>query len=89
MGSVEYSATVSGVKRGLKAKRCSQKQAALATGNSPALVSMVLAKKARSQPCLDELARYLNALPDPERMNGNKNGAALRLRARLPLTTEA
>lgn len=65
MGSVEYPATVPGVKRGLKAKGCSQRKAALGTKRSVALVSMVLAGKAKSQPCLDDLAAYVNALPMP------------------------
>lgn len=70
--SGEYDATVPGVKRGLKAKRCSQRRAALGTGQSVALVSMVLARKMKSQPCLDKLAGYVNALPMP----GKKTAAA-------------
>jgi len=58
--SVEYPATRSGVKRGLRALDCSQNRAALDTEQSPALVSMVLSKKAKSQPCLDKLAAYIN-----------------------------
>jgi hypothetical protein len=56
---VEYAATTSGVKRGLRAAGLSQRRAALATSQSPALVSMVLAKKAKSQPCLDKLAALI------------------------------
>jgi hypothetical protein len=56
MHSVEYPATVSEVKRGLKAIGYSQRRAAMATAQSTALVSMVLAKKVKSQPCLDRLA---------------------------------
>lgn len=58
--STEYPATIAGVKRGLRALACSQNRAALDTEQSPALVSMVLSKKARSQPCLDRLAAYIN-----------------------------
>jgi hypothetical protein len=59
MSSVEYPATVPGVKRGLKAIGYSQKRGAEETDQSPALVSMVLAKKAKSQPCLDRLAALI------------------------------
>ena len=58
--STEYPATIPGVKRGLRALECSQNRAAIDTGQSPALVSMVLGKKAKSQPCLDKLAAYIN-----------------------------
>lgn len=60
MSSVEYPATVTGVKRGLKAIGYSQGRAADETGRSRALVSMVLTKKAKSQPCLDDLAGLIN-----------------------------
>lgn len=59
--SVEYPSTRGGVKRGLRTLKCSQNRAAAATGQSPALVSMVLSKKAKSQPCLDKLAAYIHA----------------------------
>jgi hypothetical protein len=57
--SVEYHATIPGVKRGLKAIGYTQSRGALETGQSPALVSMVLAKKVKSQPCLDKLAALI------------------------------
>ena len=56
-----YPATVSGVRLGLKAIGCTQTEGARQTQQSEALVSMVLTKKARSQPCLDKLAAYINA----------------------------
>ena len=59
--SVEYPPTRSGVKRGLRAIKCSQNRAAAATGQSPAIVSMVLNGKAKSQPCLAKLAAYINS----------------------------
>lgn len=59
--STEYPATILGVKRGLRAIDCSQNRAAQKTEQSPALVSMVLSKKAKSQPCLDKLAAFINA----------------------------
>jgi hypothetical protein len=65
MDSIEYPATVAGVKRGLKAKACSQGRAADDTGQSRSLVSMVLSRKATSQPCLDKLAAFVTALPMP------------------------
>jgi len=58
--SVEYPATRTGVKRGLRARKVSQNRAAIETAQSPALVSMVLSGKARSQPCLDKLAAFIN-----------------------------
>lgn len=58
--SAKYPATVLGVKRGLKALKRSQRQGARATGRSVALVSLVLSKKVTSQPCLDDLAAWLN-----------------------------
>lgn len=60
--SGEYPATVPGVKRGLKVARCSQRRAALGTDQSPSLVSMVLSRQMKSQPCLDKLAAFVNAL---------------------------
>lgn len=57
--SPEYSATVPGVKRGLKRIGASQNRGASATGQSPALVSMVLNRKMKSQPCLDKLAAFI------------------------------
>lgn len=59
--STEYPATIAGVKRGLRAIGCSQNRAAVETRQSPALVSMVLSKKAKSDPCLKKLAGYINA----------------------------
>lgn len=57
--SVEYPATIIGVKRGLRAIGYTQDRSAKETVQSPALVSMVLAKKAKSQPCLDKLAALI------------------------------
>lgn len=68
--SVEYAATVPGVKRGLKAARLSQRKAALATDQSPALVSMVLSKNATSQPCLDKLAALIKKTLVERERNG-------------------
>ena len=65
--SGEYPATPSGVKRGLKAIRYSQNRAARETGQSPALVSMVLNRKTLSQPCLDKLAALIAQAQAPER----------------------
>lgn len=39
--------------------RASQNRAAQATGQSPALVSMVLNRRIKSQPCLDKLAAFI------------------------------
>lgn len=47
------------VKSGLAALGLSQRQAARQTRQSPALVSMVLAGKAVSAPCLEKLARLI------------------------------
>jgi hypothetical protein len=60
MRSVEYPATIPGVKRGLKAISYSQGRGADETAQSRALVSMVLNRKAKSQPCLDKLAALIN-----------------------------
>jgi len=57
--STEYPATVSGVKRGLRALEMTQGAAAEQIEKSPAMVSMVLAKKAKSQPVLDLLAALI------------------------------
>jgi hypothetical protein len=59
MGSIEYPATVAGVKRGLKAIGYSQGRAADETDQSRSLVCMVLSKTAKSQPCLDKLAALI------------------------------
>jgi len=59
--STEYKATIAQVKRGLQRIRSSQNRAALATNQSAALVSMVLSRKVKSQPCLDKLAAFINA----------------------------
>lgn len=67
MSSVEYPATVPGVKRGLKAIGYSQGRAADQTEQSRALVSMVLNRKAKSQPCLDRLAGLINDVVASER----------------------
>ena len=53
--SPEYPPTVAGVKRGLKAVNYSQRRAALETDQSPSLVSMVLNRQMKSQPCLNRL----------------------------------
>lgn len=66
MGSPEYPATPAGVKRGLRAIGYSQRRAAFATGQSTALVSMVLARKMKSQPCLDKLAALITRVRQPE-----------------------
>lgn len=80
--SGEYPATVPGVKRGLKVARCSQRKAALGTDQSPALVSMVLSRQMKSQPCLDKLAAFINALvvseQKPEKQNGRPTVEASR-----------
>ena len=60
--STEYPATITGVKRGLRAAGCSQNRAAAATSQSPALVSMVLSGQAKSAPCLQKLAEYINRI---------------------------
>jgi len=57
--STEYPATITGVKRGLKAIGYSQNRGAKETDQSAALVSMVLAKKVKSQPCLNKLAALI------------------------------
>jgi transcriptional regulator with XRE-family HTH domain len=57
--STEYPATVSGVKRGLRALGLTQSEAAERIGKSPAMVSMVLAKKAKSDPLLKMLAALI------------------------------
>jgi len=68
MHLAEYPATIPGVKRGLKDIGYSQRRAAIATGQSTALVSMVLSRKIKSQPCLDKLSTLINlvcAKPEP------------------------
>jgi hypothetical protein len=70
------------VKRGLRAFRRTQLQAALAIGKSPALISRVLADTVTSQPCLDALAAWLNrgaplatvTRPRPERAPAEASG---------------
>ena len=59
MSSIEYPATVTGVKRGLRVIGYTQMRAAEETEQSPALVSMTLTRKAKSQPCLDKLANLI------------------------------
>jgi hypothetical protein len=59
--STEYRATIAQVKRGLQRIGSSQNRAARATAQSAALVSMVLSRKVKSQPCLDKLAAFINA----------------------------
>ena len=58
--SIEYPATIDGVKDVLRALDCSQNRTAADTNQSPALVSMVLSGKAKSDPCLKRLAKYIN-----------------------------
>jgi hypothetical protein len=58
--SAKYPATPSGVKRGLKSAKLSQRRAALATDQSPSLVCMVLKGDVKSQPCLDKIAALIN-----------------------------
>lgn len=53
--STEYVATPAGVKRSLKRIGYTQLAASRAIGQSPALVSMVLRGKVKSQRCLDKL----------------------------------
>jgi len=57
--STEYVATPASVKRGLRRIQYTQLRAARATEQSPALVSMVLSGKVKSQPCLDKLASLI------------------------------
>jgi hypothetical protein len=57
--SVEYPKTPGHIKRRLRALRVTQSQAALAIGKSPAMVSMVLNRKAKSQPILDQLGAFI------------------------------
>ena len=59
--SGESPTTPAGIKRALRAAGYSQRRAALETGQSPALVSMVLARKVKSRPCLDKLAAIIAA----------------------------
>jgi hypothetical protein len=59
--SIEYPKTPAGIKTGLRAIGYSQYRAARETEQSPALVSMVLAKKAKSRPCLQKLAALIAA----------------------------
>jgi hypothetical protein len=53
--SAEYHKTPADCKRGLRAIGWSQRRAAVAIGKSPAMVSMVLARQAKSQIVLDRL----------------------------------
>ena len=57
--STEYVPTRSSVKRGLRSIGYTQRRAARETEQSPALVSMVLAGKAKSEPCLLKLAELI------------------------------
>ena len=50
---------MSGVKRGLRRLRISQRAAARLIGKSQGLVSQVLSRDAISQPCLDALAAVI------------------------------
>ncbi len=68
--SAKYPATRTGVKRGLRVLRISQALGAKAIGKSEALVSLVLAGKVVSQPCLDKLAAYI-AAQQQARRNGD------------------
>jgi transcriptional regulator with XRE-family HTH domain len=57
------------IRRELQRLGVSQARAAKATGQSPALVSMVLRGKIKSQPCLDRLRNLItgaNALRDSD-----------------------
>ena len=60
--STEYVATPAGVKRGLKRIGYTQLAAARAIGQSPALVSMVLRGKVKSQRCLDKLDGLISSV---------------------------
>ena len=71
--SVEYVATPAGVKRGLQRIRYTQLAAARAIGQSPALVSMVLRSKVKSQRCLDKLAELITRINAGQ---GNGDAAA-------------
>lgn len=74
--SIEYPKTVPGIKRGLRAIGYSQSRAATETDQSPALVSMVLAKKARSQPCLDRLYELIaKTLQGSKKVRSKKTSA--------------
>lgn len=57
--STEYRPTPFQVKRALRALKITQTEAARATRQSNALVSMVLNRKALSQPCLEKLAAFI------------------------------
>jgi predicted transcriptional regulator len=57
--SIEPTATPARVTRGLRQIRYTQLAAARAIGQSPALVSMVLRGKVKSQRCLDKLAQLI------------------------------
>jgi hypothetical protein len=57
--STEYLATPARVKPGLRRIHYTQLAAARAIGQSPALVSMVLRGRVKSQRCLDKLAALI------------------------------
>ena len=59
--STESIATPAQMRRGLRRIGMTQLAAARAIGQSPALVSMVLRSKVKSQRCLDKLAALIRA----------------------------
>ena len=56
---VEYPKTIPQIKRGLRYLKVSQNKVALILGKSSAMISMVLNRKAKSQPILDGLAEFI------------------------------
>lgn len=59
--STEYHLTPGAVKRQLARLKLSQREAARLTGLNPAMVSMVLNRRARSMPCLKKLTALIQA----------------------------
>lgn len=70
--STEYAPTVRQVKRGLQSISYTQDRAARETGQSAALVSMVLAKKVKSRPCLEKLAALIARVGEVNICAGNE-----------------
>ncbi len=88
VSSIEYPATRAAVKRGLKRIGYSQLQAARATQQSPALVSMILAGKAQSRPCLEKLARLIAEQLTPT-LSSNSHAAVLSQRENEKTSSES